>query len=264
VGERGGWHWALYAIGYIGALLTAIYTFRMIFRAFYGDPVPEARELESGPHPPHLHHAEHPTNPATGEVEDTDVGFPGPTHAIAERALGMRVAMGLLALGAIGAGLVQIPNVDFVIDDFLKPSFAGSALYETHTKDGLLAFGLILGTVLGLAGIAIAYRVWVLRPGTSAAWQTRLRGVYELLAHRWYFDELIAALIVRPAAAAGRFAAGTFERVVIEGGLVDGTVGVVRASSAAVRVVQSGLLRYYAALLVLGMSAVGLYFLLQS
>ena len=46
-GELGGWHWALYVIGYIGAFLTAIYTFRMIFRAFYGEPVPEARELEA-------------------------------------------------------------------------------------------------------------------------------------------------------------------------------------------------------------------------
>ncbi len=47
-GERGGWHWGLYAAGYIGAFLTAIYTFRMIFRAFHGEPVPEARELEGG------------------------------------------------------------------------------------------------------------------------------------------------------------------------------------------------------------------------
>ena len=31
--------------------------------------------------------------------------------------------------------------------------------------DGLLVFGLVLGTVLGLAGIAIAYRVWVAAPG---------------------------------------------------------------------------------------------------
>ena len=46
-GERGGWHWALYVIGYIGAFLTAIYTFRMIFRAFYGEPVPEARRAGS-------------------------------------------------------------------------------------------------------------------------------------------------------------------------------------------------------------------------
>ena len=32
-------------------------------------------------------------NPATGEVEDTDVGFPGPDHHIAEREWTMKVAM---------------------------------------------------------------------------------------------------------------------------------------------------------------------------
>ncbi len=259
-GELGGWHWALYVVGYIGAFLTAVYTFRMIFRAFYGDPVPEAKELEGG----HLHHAEHPTNPATGEIEDLDVGFPGPTHAIAERAWPMKVAMSVLAVGAVGAGLLQIPEVDFVIDDFLRPTFATSPLYEPHTKEGLLVFGLTLGTLLGLAGIALAYRIWVKRPGLSASLQARWRAVYELLFHKWWFDEAIDALVVRPMAAAGRFATGTFERVVVEGALVDGTVSVVRAGSAAVRAVQSGLLRYYAALLMLGVAAVGLYFLLQS
>ncbi len=258
--ERGGWHWALYAIGYLGAFLTAIYTFRMIFRAFYGDPVAEARELEKG----HLHHAEVPTNPATGEVEDTDVGFPGPHHTIAERALPMRVAMSVLAVGAVGAGLVQIPEVDQVVVNFLRPTFAGSPLYEPHTRDGLLAFGLILGTLLGLAGIAIAYRIWVKEPAIAVNARKRLGAVYELLVHKWYFDEAIDLLIVRPAAATGRFARDTFERVFVDGTLIGGTTEIVRAGSAAVRAVQSGFLRYYAALLLLGVSALGLYFLLQS
>jgi NADH-quinone oxidoreductase subunit L len=258
--ERGGWHWALYVAGYIGAFLTAIYTFRMIFRAFYGDPVAEAKELEGG----HLHHAAEPTNPATGEVEDTDVGFPGPVHAIAERALPMRVAMTILAIGAIGAGLVQIPNVDFVIDDFLRPSFAGSALYEAHTRDGLLVFGLILGTLLGLAGIAIAWRVWVVKPGAAAAVRSRFKPAYTLFVNKWYFDELIDMLVVRPAAAAGRFANTTVERVFVDGALVGGATSLVRAGSASVRAVQTGLLRYYAALVVLGVAALGLYFLLQT
>jgi len=261
--ERGGWHWALYVVGYVGALLTALYTFRMIFRAFHGEPVAEARELEGG----HLHHAEVSRNPATGEQEDTDVGFPGPAHAIAERALPMRVAMGVLALGAVGAGLVQIPKVDFVIDDFLRPSFAGSALYEPHTRNGLLAFGLALGTALGLAGIALAYRVWVARPGTAAAIRARApggRALYQLFVNKWYFDELIDRLVVRPTAAAGRFARDTFERLFVQDTLVGGTTGLVRASSAAVRAAQSGFVRYYAALIVLGMTAVGFYFLLQS
>jgi NADH-quinone oxidoreductase subunit L len=259
-GEQGGWHWILYVVGYIGALLTAVYTFRMIFRAFHGEPVAEARELEGG----HLHHAAQPTNPATGEVEDIDVGFPGPAHVIAEQALPMRIAMGLLALGAIGAGLIQIPKVDFVIDDFLRPSFAGSKTFEPHTKNGLLAFGLILGTLIALAGIAIAYRVWVARPGTSERVRTRLHPLYELFVNKWYFDELIDAAVVRPMSIAGTFAKDVFERRVIDETIVGGTTGVVRAGSAAVRAVQSGFVRYYAALLLLGVAGTGFYFLLQS
>ena len=259
-GERGGWHWILYGAGYVGALLTAVYTFRMIFRAFHGEPVAEARELEGG----HLHHAEIPRNPANGEEEDTDVGFPGPVHAIAERALPMRVAMGILALGAVGSGLVQIPKVDFVIDDFLRPSFATSKLYEPHTKDGLLVFGLGLGTVIALVGIAIAHRIWVERPGMAAAIQARTRPLYELFVNKWYFDELIDLVVVRPAAAAGRFARDTFERLVIDETIIGGSTGLVRAGSAAVRAAQSGFVRYYAALLVLGVTGVGFYFLLQA
>jgi NADH-quinone oxidoreductase subunit L len=266
-GERGGWHWALYVVGYIGAFLTAVYTFRMIFRAFHGEPVAEARELEGG----HLHHAEVPRNPATGEEEDLDVGFPGPTHAIAERALPMRIAMGLLALGATGAGLIQIPKVDFVIDDFLRPSFATSKLYEPHTKTGLLAIGLTLGALIGVAGIALAYRIWVVggrdaegRYPVAVTIRERTRPLYELFVNKWYFDEAIDLLVVRPMAAAGAFARDTFERVFVDETLIGGTTGIVRAGSAAVRAAQSGFVRYYAALLVLGVAGVGFYFLLQA
>jgi NADH-quinone oxidoreductase subunit L len=258
--ERGGWHWILYVIGYLGAFLTAIYTFRMIFRAFFGDPVPEAKELEAG----HLHHAEVPTNPANGEVEDTDVGFPGPFHTIAERAMPMKFAMTILAIGAVGAGLVQVPGVDDIVVTFLRPTFAGSPLYEPHTRDGLLVFGLILGTLLGLTGIAIAYRIWVKQPSIAVRARERFGAVYELLWHKWYFDELIDALVVHPAAAAGRFATGTFERVFVQDTVIGGATGIVRAGSAAVRAMQSGFVRYYAALLVLGVTGVAFYFLLQT
>jgi NADH-quinone oxidoreductase subunit L len=259
-GERGGWHWALYVIGYLGALLTAIYTFRLIFRAFHGEPVPEARELEAG----HQHHADVPRNPATGEAEDVDVGFPGPVHAIAERAMPMRVAMGLLAVGSVGAGLVQIPQVDFVVDDFLRPSFGDSSLYATHTRNGLLITGLVLGSAIALAGIALAYRIWIRAPGLAALVRARARPIYELFVNAWYFDELIDTLITRPARATGRFARERFERLFVEETLVGGTSALVRAGSAAVRAAQSGFVRYYAALLVLGVTGVSFYFLLQS
>ena len=56
----------------------------------------------------------------------------------------------------------------------------------------------------------------------------------------------------------------TFERLFVDGTLVGGTTGLVRAGSAAVRAAQSGFVRYYVALLVLGVTGVGFYFLLQS
>ncbi len=260
VGDRGGWHWALYVAGYVGALLTAVYTFRIIFRAFYGEPCAEARELEGG----HLHHADVPFNPATGEEEDSDVGYPGPEHHIAERSPDMKVAMGLLALLATVGGVLQIPKVTHVIDDFLAPTFADSRLYDRTPSDGLLAFGLVLGAVVGLAGIAIAYRVWVQQPGTALAIRERLAAPYRLFVNKWYFDELIDVTVVRPAAAFGRFSQHTFERVVVNGVFVGGATGVVRAGSAAVRSLQTGFLRYYVALLMLGLCGTVLYFLIAS
>jgi NADH-quinone oxidoreductase subunit L len=92
----------------------------------------------------------------------------------------------------------------------------------------------------------------------------RLAPVHRLFVHKWYFDELIDALVVRPALWVGRFGRQTFERVVVDGTLVGGTTGIVKAGSAAVRAAQNGFLRAYAALIVLGIVAVGLYFLLQA
>ncbi|MDQ3677941.1 MAG: NADH-quinone oxidoreductase subunit L [Actinomycetota bacterium] len=260
VGERGGWYWGLYVAGYVGAFLTGVYTFRMIFRAFWGDPVPEARELSEG----HLHHAEVPTNPATGEVEDTDVGFQGPEHHIAERAGTMKIAMGTLALLAIVGGLLQIPKVTHVIDHFLEPSFAESALYESHPSGGLIAFGLILGAAIAVAGIALAYYIWVLHPQIAVRIRERFAAVHKFLFNKWYFDELIDLLVTRPAQWFGAWAHQTFERVVVNGVLVGGSTGIVRAGSSAVRAAQTGFLRYYAALIIVGIVLMAFYFLLVS
>jgi NADH-quinone oxidoreductase subunit L len=257
---RGGWHWALYVAGYLGAFLTGLYTFRMIFRAFLGEPCPEALELiEHG----HLFHPPAPTNPANGEIEDTDVGFPGPDHVIAERALPMRVAMGVLALLATVGGIVAIPHTTSWLDRFLAPTFADSTLIS-HASNGLLYFGLILGAVISLASIATAYVVWVARPALAPAIAARARPLTTLFENKGYFDELIDAVVVRPGAWFGRFAQNTFERVVVNGVLIGGTTGLVRAGSALVRGTQSGMLRLYAGLMLVGIAGVGLYFLLQS
>jgi NADH-quinone oxidoreductase subunit L len=258
IASRGGGWWVLYVLGYVGAFLTALYTWRMIFRAFWGEPSPEARELEEG----HLHHAEAPFNPANGEIEDTDIGFPGPEHHIAEREPQMKAAMSLLAVLAVVGGVVQIPFVTDWLAHFLDPTFADVA--HEGPSDSLTVIGMIIATIVAAAGIYTSYVVWVLRPGTSTRVRERFAAVYQLFVNKWYFDELIDTLVVRPFAWFGRFGQQTFERVVIDGLLVGGTTNLVKAGSAAARALQNGFLRAYAALLVLGMVGVALYFLIQS
>ncbi len=259
--EHGDWHVVLGVLGYIGSFLTAVYTFRMIFRAFHGEPVPEARELEEG----HLAHHDVPTNPATGEEEDTDVGFPGPDHHIAEREVPMKVAMGVLAVGATGLGLLQLPGVTSAVHKFLHPTFEHSHLYEDlEPTTGSAWLGILVGAVIGAAGVALAHRLWVKDREAPARIRARLAGLHRFFSNKWYFDEAIDTLIVRPFAWFGRFARNTFERLVVNGVIVGGTSGIVRAGSAAVRAIQSGFLRAYAALLLLGLAGVALYFLISA
>jgi NADH-quinone oxidoreductase subunit L len=256
---RGGMYLIFTVLGYFGALLTAVYSFRLVFRVLPGRPCPEAQELiETG----HVHHAE-PRNPATGEVEDTDVGFPGPEHHIAEQSAPMRVAMGILAILALVGGLVQIPGVDDVVTKFLDPVFEASALAHIHPSLGQDYVGLGIGGVIALLGIGIAYLLYVKEPERPRQLEQRLRPLHTLFVNKWYFDELIDLLVVRPALAIGRFANRVFERFVVDG-LVSGTEGTVRGTSGVIRAVQNGFVRSYALLLIAGFAGLALYFLLSS
>ena len=258
---RGGMYLIFTVLGYFGALMTAIYAFRLVFRVLPGKPCPEAQELIDTGHIHHPHGA--PVNPATGEEEDTDVGFPGAEHHIAEQSPPMRMAMGVLAFLALFAGLVQIPGVDDVVEKWLDPVWEGSPLAAIHPSLEADYIGLGIGGLIALAGIGIAYLLYVARPELPGLLERRLRPLHTLFANKWYFDEAIDLLVVRPALAVGRFANRVFERVVVDG-LVNGTEGTVRVAGGVVRAVQNGFVRSYALLLIAGFAGLALYFLLSS
>jgi NADH-quinone oxidoreductase subunit L len=256
--ERGGMYSIFAAGGYVAALLTAFYAFRIGFRVTAGDPCPEAKELEGG----HLAHAE-PENPATGEAEDTDVGFPGPEHHIAERALPMKAAMALLGVLSVIGGLLQVPGVDATVEHFLEGTFEESTLFALVPSTGEAWFGLLIGGVIAIAGIGVAYWCYIRHPGVTLRLRDRFARLHRFLSGKWYFDELFDVLVYRPTIALGRFANAVIERFVVNG-LVTGTVGIVRGVGAVVRGAQSGFVRAYALLLVGGFAGLGLYFLLVS
>jgi NADH-quinone oxidoreductase subunit L len=172
--------------------------------------------------------------------------------------------MGSLALLAIIGGLLQIPGVSSELHHFLAPTFADSELYETLEPTASSEWiGLAVGGLIGLAGIAFAWSLWG-HDKQPVALRQRLAPLHTFFVNKWYFDELIDFLIVRPFAWSGRFANSTFERVFVNGALVGGSTGAVRTLSAAVRGIQSGYLRYYAALLLVGLTGLSAYFLISA
>ncbi len=255
---RGGMYTWMAVGGYVGAFLTALYTFRLIFRVLPGQPCEEAQHLiDTG----ELFHGP-PINPANEEEEDADVGFPGAHHHIAEQSWPMAAAMAVLGFGALFAGLIQIPGVDDVLFKFLDPAFRDSPLAAIHPTVGAEWRGLAIGGAISVIGIGVAWVLWRKESQLPARFRERLRPVYLLCLNKWYFDEAIDLLVVRPALAVGRFANDTFERLVVDG-VVTGTADTVRGAGGVVRFVQSGFVRSYALLLLTGFAGLVLYFLLS-
>jgi NADH-quinone oxidoreductase subunit L len=257
---RGGGFVVLAVLGYFAAFLTAFYAFRMVFRVFFGEPVGEAREVEQG----HLAHHDTPTNPLTGEEEDSDVGFPGAAHHIAEWEWPMKVAMGTLALGAVVAGLVGVPALSQTLEHFLEPTFAASRFADVKPSNGAEWLGLSVGALVSAAGIALAFLVYMRRRGLAGQLQQRFAGVHQFLENKWYFDELFDRAFVRPAVGTGRFFRGVVETEFVQGTIVGGSTALVRAGSSFARTLQSGYLRAYALGLLVGVAGLALYFLIAS
>ena len=112
-------------------------------------------------------------NPATGELEDTEVGFPGAEHHIAERTLadagrdvGPRRARALSPASSSCRSASptgsRLPRADVRRHDRRPPEKTGLRDARLHPHDGRRG-----------RRAALSYRIWVLKPGTSAAIQAR-------------------------------------------------------------------------------------------
>jgi NADH-quinone oxidoreductase subunit L len=258
--DRGGGYRIITVLGFVGALITALYAFRIVFRVFFGEPVPAARELaETG----HLHHEE-PHNPSTGEPEDYDVGFPGESHAIAERAWPMKAAMSVLAVLSLLGGVVLIPGVTKTLEEFLHPTFEDSKYVDAVPSVTMEWTFAAVGAAVSLAGIGLAYMIWIRRPGLTARLIERYPRVHGFLVNKWYWDDLYDYGVVRPMSAFGNFGRNVIESRFIQDTIIGGAVGVVRVGTSFARSVQSGYLRAYALLLLIGMFGLALYFLIVS
>jgi NADH-quinone oxidoreductase subunit L len=253
-----------WVVGVFTSLLTATYMFRLVFLAFHGT-------RRAAP----TTHAAHDSSPGHGHGHD------GHGHAPHEAPPSMAVPLILLAIGSIVAGYIGVPHAlggnnwietflhpSFEVSETAKPSVAaesasapmvpvaaaqhGSETDAPHgdTSTELLLMAISIG--VAAAGIGIAVFFWLRRPEMAAAMAERFGALYRLLYHKYYVDEIYDAVIVQPI----KYLSTAVLWKSADAGLIDGTVNgvghVVRMSSNALRRLQTGSVRAYAASLFLG------------
>jgi NADH-quinone oxidoreductase subunit L len=225
--NAGALGWTLWVAGVVGAFLTALYTFRLLFVVFRGEPSPFVRE--------HLHVARF------------------------EGGVAMAWPVAALTVLAVVGGFLQVPGVWHLVDDWLHPvaESIGEAGEVTAVVSALVALAAALG------GVALAWALYGRPSERPARLRSRYRWAARTLEHKLYFDEAYDAAFYEPSSrlAGGllRFAENPlFLRSL--GGLGTG----VREVSGRVAAAQTGLVRSYVLALAAGLAVLAVVFLLVS
>jgi len=124
--------------------------------------------------------------------------------------------------------------------------FAGPAGVLAEPSTGKGAIALAAGTIASIVGVGMAYRLWYERKPQAQEVVAKLPPVLPQLSwHKFYFDELYDAILVRPTLALARAA-----RRVVEPRIFDGPVRGVAQLFADISIdfrgVETGLIRDYA------------------
>jgi NADH-quinone oxidoreductase subunit L len=209
--------YTLFALAIVGTLLTGLYTFRLVFRVFHGEPDPFVEKTYD------KHHGEGPRV--------------------------MLIPVGVLAVGSILVGWLQVPGGWHAVSNWLDP-VVPPLVVPSNTQEAIAS---VVSVALGVVGIAVAWWIYVARRRPApAAWPE--------LDHKFWFDELYDAVFYRPAVATAKTL-----YAVVEGPLVGGSMTsigeAVRNLGSETRRLQTGLVRTYVLLLAASLAVLGIVFL---
>jgi NADH-quinone oxidoreductase subunit L len=147
---------------------------------------------------------------------------------------------------AVLAGLSVAGGLLFNVPHFLE----GVLPAHEHGHDLTLE---IIGSAAGLAGIALSYLFYVASPGLADRCAASFAGLYRLVYNKYFVDELYDAAVVHPLERTSRNVLWRFiDQNVIDDGMVHGATTGALSLGHLFRMLQSGVVRNYAAWVVLG------------
>ncbi|GCE18814.1 NADH-quinone oxidoreductase subunit L [Dictyobacter kobayashii] len=241
------WYYVLWIVGVGTAGLTAFYMFRLFFGIFAGDyrgaavaavsedDVEEEEAAASG-----HHHG--------GVVRYNSIHDVQPVMSIPLIILAVLSVIG----GFIGSmALFGAPGWSPLVH------FLPSGL-SAHAPDPTLTLGWIstgVSLLVAVLGIAAAWRLY----GKGFAFKEHTNPLYQLVFHKYYVDEALNAVLIKPVLALGRGLSHYVEGDVLDGGS-RGVSRVFRGTSAVVRRVQTGYMRNYALGILLGVVVIIVYY----
>jgi NADH-quinone oxidoreductase subunit L len=113
-----------------------------------------------------------------------------------------------------------------------------------------------VSVLAGLAGIGLAYALYVRKPERAGALSRRFSGLYTFLDKGWYFDALYGATFVRAAKYLGRLTR-EFDRRILVGGLTGGVGRSISGFGELLRRLQTGGVQNYALFILLSVLIIG-------
>jgi NADH-quinone oxidoreductase subunit L len=271
-----GWGQALWVIAALTALLTAVYMTRLMVMTFWGA---ERFGGQTGHHGP-----EAKARTAQDQGHDTHAahGRAGKPH---ESPAVMWVPLAVLAVLSFVGGFVGVPpalsslvglHTPNHFEHFLEPavaqvphlSGAGQAVSvptvppaagahgaaaggeAAHDVSGERLFT-VISVVVALIGLGLGWTLFTKRP---------LRGMPRLLENKYYVDEIYDAAVITPMEEGSRHLLWRVVDVKLIDGFVNGVARAFGAMAGALRYMQTGFARSYAAVILLGAVVVIGYF----
>jgi len=212
-------NYIVWALGILGAVLTAFYMFRLIFLTFHGKERidPEVKK--------HIH-------------ESPPV---------------MTVPLSVLAFFSVIAGYVGLPvllgkNVNW-FQNFLQPIIYPE--HEAHLSVGTEWLLILLSVAVALLGIFIAYLFYLKKPEVPHKLVSRFPFLYKLLYNKYYVDEAYDTIFVRPTIKGSEFIYHNFDLHVIDGA-VNRTAYGTGFFGKLLSYLQTGFIKDYALVFLLG------------
>ena len=213
-------------IGVITAILTSIYSWRLIYKTFHGNYRNENYALEK----------------------------------VHESPLVILAPLFLLTVGALFAGFL-FKDIFIGIDH--QVFWNGSIFFKEkfvlqHPPYWFLYFTPVIGFLI----IFIAYYLYVKNENILNQLKETHKPVYEFLLNKWYFDEFYEFLFVKPAKAFGNFLWLKGDEKIIDGYGPNGFARIIKIISDKAVLFQSGYLYHYAFVILIGLTVLLTYLII--